>query len=197
MALTPKGYWYGDTNTPTLADGGGTTGDSYFIATSGTQDLGSGSFSYTAGNTLIYIAAGKWIQYAVNYTEDFSAIYNPVIPYLLSTTTGIDGTTIATTTLYTVPTGKTTIIIRAIIRVITATAIVTPPTLGIGIAAGEADIFASTALTGLNAVTKVYTFNAVGTYIAGQSTNVIKLGIDTGATAGAMVIAIDLFGYNL
>jgi hypothetical protein len=66
-----------------------------------------------------------------------------------------------------------------------------------GIAAGEDDIFASTYLIGLTATTKVYKFNLAGTYVAGAAAEVIKLGIDTGATATTMTIAIDLLGYLL
>lgn len=118
-------------------------------------------------------------------------------PHVLSTTTGIDGKTIATTNLYTVPTGKTLIVTEAIVRVTTATAITVPPTLGIGIAAGESDIYAPVSLTGLNATTKIYRFSASGTYASGSAGQVIKAGIKVGATATTMTISIDLIGYLL
>jgi hypothetical protein len=118
-------------------------------------------------------------------------------PCILSTTTGIDAKIVATTNLYTVPVGKTAVITSAVIRVTVADTITVVPTVGIGIAAGETDIFASTALTGLDATTKVFRFDAIGTYVAGAAGNVIKLGIDTGATATTMTISVDLIGYLL
>lgn len=114
---------------------------------------------------------------------------------VLSTTTGINAKNIATTSLYTVPVGKTAIITGAIIRVIASSAITIVPTLGVGIAVGEDDIFSSTSLTGLDDVTKVYKFTSAGTYAIGQSADIIKLGIDVGATATTMTIAVDLIGY--
>lgn len=116
-------------------------------------------------------------------------------PHILSTTTGINAKTVANTNLYTVPAGKTAIITEAVVRVTAANTITVPPTLGIGIAAGEDDIFAATVLTGLDTTTKVYKFNAANTYVAGAATNIIKLGIDVGATATTMTISIDLIGY--
>lgn len=114
---------------------------------------------------------------------------------LLSTTTGIDAKTVATTNLYTVPGGKTAIISGVIFRVTTADTITGVPSVGVGIAAGEDDIFSSTALTGLDATTKYYRASVEGVSTAGAATNVIKLGVDTGATATTMTIAVDLFGY--
>lgn len=126
-----------------------------------------------------------------------SGAFTTGLVQLLSTTTGIDGKTVATTNLYTVPSGKTCIITAATIRVTTASSITVVPTLGIGVASGESDIFASTGLTNLNATGKIWRFVGQATYVAGQAADVIKLGIDTGATATTMTIAIDLFGYLL
>lgn len=53
-AFQYRGVWNAATNTPSLADGIGTTGDTYEIGTSGTQNLGSGSVDYLAGNLLLY-----------------------------------------------------------------------------------------------------------------------------------------------
>lgn len=53
-AFQYKGVWDASTNTPSLANGTGTTGDTYEIGTSGTQNLGGGSVSYLAGNLLLY-----------------------------------------------------------------------------------------------------------------------------------------------
>lgn len=114
---------------------------------------------------------------------------------LLSTTTGINAKTTGTTVLYTVPFTKSARVSQAVVRVTTADTITGVPTLGVGIAAGEDDIFFPAALTGLNATTKIFVFTAIGTLAVGQPNDVIKLGIDTGATATTMTIAIDLIGY--
>ena len=53
-AFTFEGLWDASTNTPTLADGVGDTGDVYKVSVAGTQDLGSGSISYSVGDELYY-----------------------------------------------------------------------------------------------------------------------------------------------
>ncbi len=52
-----QGMWNASTNSPTLADGAGNTGDVYRVSTAGTQDLGSGSISYAVGDYVIYNGA--------------------------------------------------------------------------------------------------------------------------------------------
>jgi len=52
-AVEYKGVWNASTNTPTLVDGTGGTGDFYVVSTGGTQDLGSGSLTYTTGDWVI------------------------------------------------------------------------------------------------------------------------------------------------
>lgn len=49
-----QGTWDASTNTPTLADGVGTTGDYYRTSVAGTQDLGSGSLTFSVGDSVIY-----------------------------------------------------------------------------------------------------------------------------------------------
>jgi hypothetical protein len=49
-----QGTWNASTNSPTLADGTGSTGDVYRVGTAGSQDLGSGSISFTVGDYAIY-----------------------------------------------------------------------------------------------------------------------------------------------
>ncbi len=114
---------------------------------------------------------------------------------ILSTTTGIDAKTVATTNLYTVPVGKTAIITGIDILVTAATAVAVPPTVGVGIAAGEDDIFNPTSLTGLDSTTELYRGVPLGTFVKGNAADVIKLGIDVGATATTMTITVILLGY--
>jgi hypothetical protein len=49
-----KGTWNANTNTPTLADGTGTSGDLYIVSVAGTQNLGSGSIAFSVGDEAVY-----------------------------------------------------------------------------------------------------------------------------------------------
>lgn len=49
-----QGTWNASTNSPSLADGVGNTGDVYRVSVAGSQDLGSGSISYGIGDYVIY-----------------------------------------------------------------------------------------------------------------------------------------------
>lgn len=49
-----QGTWNASTNTPTLIDGTGNTGDVYLAAVAGSQDLGSGSQTFAIGDWVIY-----------------------------------------------------------------------------------------------------------------------------------------------
>jgi len=52
--LAYKGSWDASANTPTLADGTGTANDWYKVSVAGTQDLGSGSETYSVGDDVIH-----------------------------------------------------------------------------------------------------------------------------------------------
>ena len=56
-----KGTWNANTNSPTLADGIGNTGDQFIVGTAGTRDLGSGSISWGVGDLVIY-SGSVWQQ---------------------------------------------------------------------------------------------------------------------------------------
>ena len=49
-----KGSWDASTNTPTLADGFGISGDNYKVSVAGSQNLGSGTIVFTVGDLVIY-----------------------------------------------------------------------------------------------------------------------------------------------
>lgn len=55
--MTYEGMWNASTNTPALADGTGDAGMYYIVSTSGSQNLGSGSISFNAGDSVIYDGA--------------------------------------------------------------------------------------------------------------------------------------------
>lgn len=83
----------------------------------------------------------------------------------------------------------------AAIECTAATSITVAPTLGVGVAAGEDDIFASVALTGLISAGKMYHLNASGLSLRAAAGDVIKLGIDTAATGTSQTISVTLLGY--
>ncbi len=114
---------------------------------------------------------------------------------ILSITTGINAKTVGTTNLYTVPVGKTAIITGIDILVTAATAVTVPPTVGVGIASGEDDIFFPTSLIGLNLVNEIYRGVPLGVFVKGNAGEIVKLGIDVGATATTMTITVNLIGY--
>lgn len=60
-----KGNWDASTNTPTLANGTGTTGDFYIVSVAGTQDLGAGSVAYGIGDN-VYYANSVWNHITVS-----------------------------------------------------------------------------------------------------------------------------------
>jgi hypothetical protein len=49
-----QGTWNASTNTPTLADGTGSTGDVYRVSTGASRNLGSGSITFVVGDYCIY-----------------------------------------------------------------------------------------------------------------------------------------------
>lgn len=55
-----QGVWNSDTNTPSLADGTGDTGDVYRVTVAGDRNLGSGTLSFAVGDYVIYNPSGVW-----------------------------------------------------------------------------------------------------------------------------------------
>ncbi len=114
---------------------------------------------------------------------------------VLSNTTAIDGKVVAATNLYTVPAGKTAVILGAVIRITTATGLTGTMIAGIGIAAGEDDVFPSTSLIGFNAVDESYVFPGMGARTVATAGQIIKLGIDTAFGGTTATLEVQLLGY--
>lgn len=114
---------------------------------------------------------------------------------LLGTTGSINGRATSQVTIYTVPTGKTAVITRATVTAVTATAVTTPTTLGVGIAAGEDDIFPAVSMVGLTTAGKVWDLALAATPASAPAGSVIKSGIDVAATGTSLNIRVDLYGY--
>lgn len=204
----------GTSNRITITNGDGVSGNPTFdigsdvVTLTGSQTLTNKTltspvinFGSDANGDIIIRSSGAYGRLGIGATGQVLTVVGGLPSWvtpgstLLSTTTSINAKTTGTTSLYTVPSGKTAIITKAIVVVTAASSITQGPTLGIGVAAGEDDIFYSTQLTGLTATTKVYAFDAIGTYVAAAATDVIKVGIDTAASGTSMTISIYLFGY--
>ncbi len=81
--VTPSndlGTWNANTNTATLVDGTGTSGDYYKVTTAGTQDLGSGSQNFAINDLVVYDGAiwnrgtAPFVKvFTVNNTGGFTA----------------------------------------------------------------------------------------------------------------------------
>jgi hypothetical protein len=119
----------------------------------------------------------------------------------LSVTTGINALNIAIINLYTVPAGDTVVVTRAEVRctAVGISPITVAATAGIGIAAGEDDIFNSQLLNGLTTSGKVFKFPVGGIGVIAAAGEIINLGIDIGATTsfGSQTFEVDLFGYSV
>jgi len=115
---------------------------------------------------------------------------------VLATVTGINAKTVAATNLYTVPTGKTAIIEKVIVRVTAATAASGDAVAGVGIAAGESDIVAAQTLTGVTTVDDAFVLApSSGLFRIADAAEIVKLGIDTGDTGTAVTWDVDVIGY--
>lgn len=67
------GTWDASANQPPLINGTGTIGDSYYIAVTGTQNLGNGNISYQVAMSVQYNAAGIWMTTPLRYYEDLGS----------------------------------------------------------------------------------------------------------------------------
>jgi CDP-diglyceride synthetase len=114
---------------------------------------------------------------------------------LLNTVSGIDATATATTNLYTVPGGQTVVVTKVVLRVTAIDTLTVDPVGGVGIAAGEQDIFFPQTITGLTAIGDTWTFDAAAQAVDASAAEIIKLGLDTLATATTLTLAADIFGY--
>lgn len=116
-------------------------------------------------------------------------------PVILATVSGINAKTVANTTLYTVPVGKTATITGAVVRCTAASSITSGPSAGIGQTSGTNNIFASATMTALTAVLSVFGYSLVGMSIAVAAGGSVFFNIGTGSSGTSQVITVDLMGY--
>jgi len=92
---TLKGSWNASTNTPTLADGTGTSGDTYRVSVAATRNLGSGNISFGVDDRVVYNGT-TWEKWDTNdavtsvhgrtgdvtaQAGDYAAFYSTKISY--------------------------------------------------------------------------------------------------------------------
>lgn len=63
--FTYEGTYNASTNSPALADGGGTAGETYRVSVAGTQDFGSGNITFEVDDKVVYNTAGVWEKWDV------------------------------------------------------------------------------------------------------------------------------------
>lgn len=118
---------------------------------------------------------------------------------LLSTTTGIDGTSNAAVDLYTVPSGKSAIPRFAVLRPTAVNSFVSVGTGGVGTNAGQDNMLAAIALTGLSATGKAFIMTNDGLVMTiGAAGETIKFALDVAFVVGAggfVTLSLDLWGY--
>lgn len=129
------------------------------------------------------------------YTNNSGARFQLDQQIFLANVTGINAKTVANTSLFTVPTGKTAIVTSVVIRVTAATAITVGPSAGIGNVAGTNNIAASATMTTLQTTADDFIFIISGASKATAAAGQIYLNLGTAATGTSETIAVDLIGY--
>lgn len=124
-------------------------------------------------------------------TQDYLPISTPS---LLSITTGVNAKTVAATTLYTVPAGKTAVITGAEVIPTAATAATNGGAADFYTVIAQ-DIFPTTAMTTLTTTGKVYTFAGGGMAVTAAASSTIKYNQSVGATGTTLTYTIILRGY--
>lgn len=163
------------------------------VGTDGTLSLRCGATTTAASNEC-------WIGDVTSVPAvDMNPVGKPKILIVLglSSSAAVNLKTVGTTNLYTVPTGKNAIITDVIIRCTDAASFTVAPAVGVGVAAGEDDIMSSMTLVGFTALNKVFRYSCEGTYVSVAAGSVIKLGVDTGATATTATAEVILRGFLL
>lgn len=148
---------------------------------------GSGTFTLTTAPPTGSVIIASYIT--ASTTSGFA-----ITP--LATVTGINGKTVGTTALYTVPAGKTAYITNLILSVTAATAITGGPTASAGVTASAyADLYASVTITALQGTPTAFGFSSVGMFETLSTGSVLYLNITSGSTGTSQTLAADVVGF--
>jgi hypothetical protein len=129
-------------------------------------------------------------------SHDTIATAEPV-PIVLATVGSIDGTSTGETLIYTVPVGERCIVTGAVVRLTAVTGFTSVPDAGIGTTGGADDIFASSALTGLDTAQEFFGFSLGGLSNSIAGGVEIDFGIDVAASATTYTLEVQIIGYLL
>jgi hypothetical protein len=154
-----------------------------------------GSYALNDDSNTTLTTTNQTLVGAINELDAALAVVEGGTEDLLATIPSIDATTTGTTNLFT--SSGTTIITKVMLLCTAATAITVVANAGVGIAAGEDDIFPSEELTGLSVANKVFSFIEAGTRVVALDTEVVKLGIDTAATGTSQTLTAYIFGFTV
>lgn len=127
-------------------------------------------------------------------TSDYFTVLPNTYTTVLGIVTGVNAKTVANTTLFTVPTGKTAIVTSVVVRCTAATAITAGPTVNISTTA-TGDIFASVTMSALSSTTKAYIFTSTGGTTVAAATTTVKFNLTAVATGTSQVLTIMVIGY--
>jgi lysophospholipase L1-like esterase len=173
-------------------------------STRGKIYFGQGSTTYFDETNSKWTIAGRITQgsdLGQGFSDrDFLDRGNNDIRYLsnerkLSTTTGINAKSATSTTLYTVPTGKTLVITKYIVRCTAATAITTGMSASLTSTGSYASaFFGFSSLTDLGMFMKDDT--GTGPRYVMNAGETVSFAINTAASGTSQTVAVDLFGYE-
>lgn len=193
VACTASGKYATASGVYCAASGYCATASGYKATASGHYSGAFGSNLTNAVDSTVEVGADNTHKLATTPTGlTFAGRY---LPQLLSTTTGINAKTVAATTLYTVPAGKTLVVTKAVVRCTAASAISNGPTAAVKVSGGSA-ILASLAMNGLTATGKAATLdNDDEAFVLGNAGDAIQLDLTNAATGTSQTVAVDLIGY--
>jgi len=77
-AFVYKGTWNASTNTPTLTNGIGVTGNQYVVNVAGTQNFGAGNITFTVGDYVLY-SGTVWQQIAAGGIAAAGSLTGPTL----------------------------------------------------------------------------------------------------------------------
>lgn len=149
----------------------------------------SGTFTFAVAPP-----TGSIIQAAYIKTASTSGTGN--FPVILATVAGINALSIANTTLYTVPAGKTCTIIEYVVRVTAASGITTGAAAGIGNISGTNNISASQSMNTVTSVFNTFEWPIVGVSSATSTAGIIFFNLGTPAVGTSQTLTVDLIGYT-
>ncbi len=121
--------------------------------------------------------------------------YNPQVVSILGTKSGIDAATLATHSLYTVPTGKTALVSAVFVRTTASSGCGAAATVNFGANGASYDDWMSSANT-MNTTANAYWYmNSMTSKPMYAAASVFSMKITTASTCASQTIAVDVMGY--